>query len=218
MRTDKNEAFALRRQGKSYNEIARSLGMSTSTLSNWFKGVDFSEAIKKQLSQEVYVTSQFRLREFSETRGALLLARYEQAEKEAQIDMQTYMDNPLFVSAIAAYWGEGDKVKNGQVRIINTDPQMIALFKKFLLELCNVPEEKIRGALYIYEDLDETECKRFWIKNTGITRYHKTMVLPSKHKTKKVLHGMCSLVVSSTYLKRKMLVWIDHLPRMVLNS
>jgi len=41
MRTDKELAFSLRKQGKSYKEIHQELGMSISTLSNWFKGVDF---------------------------------------------------------------------------------------------------------------------------------------------------------------------------------
>ena len=46
MRIDKEKAFILRRSGKSYNEICAQLGMSKSTLSNWFRNVDFSKDIK----------------------------------------------------------------------------------------------------------------------------------------------------------------------------
>ncbi len=218
MRTDKEIAFSLRKQGKSYKAICAELGMSKSTLTNWFKGFDFSEAIKKHLSQEVYDVSKIRLEELNKVRGASLRALYERAEEEAMEEMGHHVHNPLFTMAVATYWGEGDKVVNGQVRIINTDPYMIKIFKQFLLEICSVPESKIRGALYIYSDLDEADCKNFWIKNTGITRYHKTMVLPSRHKTRRVENGICSLVVSNTYLKRKILFWIDHLPKMVLNG
>lgn len=42
-------------------------------------------------------------------------------------------------------------------------------------------------------------------------------ILPSRHKTKRLPYGICTLVVSNTYLKQKMLVWIDQLPNMVLN-
>jgi len=217
MRTDKEKAFELRRQGKSYKTISDELGMSKSTLSHWFKSVDFSEEVKKHLSKEVYVAGKQRLLNLNTTRGVLLKVRYEYAEKEALEDLKQHYRNPLFVAAVAAYWGEGDKANNGLVRLINTDPKMIALFKRFLTEIANVQEEKLRGALYIYNDLDEATCKKFWIKRTGLKHFHKTMTLPSRQKDKKVHNGMCSLVVSSTYLKKKMLVWIDHLPEMVLN-
>lgn len=217
MRTDKQQAFELRRQGKSYKVIAKELGMSKSTLSQWFKGINFSEEVKKHLLEEVYTANKKRLFNLNSTRGVLLKVRYEYAEKEALDDLERYWHNPLFVAAVTAYWGEGDKVSKGLVRLINTDPKMILLFKRFLTEMANVPEEKLRGALYIYDDLDEVLCKKFWKNQTGLKYFHKTMILPSRQKDKKVQHGMCSLVVSSTYLKKKMLVWIDHLPEMVLN-
>lgn len=218
MRTDKQQAFALRRQGKSYKAIAKELGMSVSTLSNWFKGVDFSEAVKSQLSKESYEAGRRRLVDLNAARGVLLKAHYEQAEKEALDELRRYAANPLFVTAVSAYWGEGDKTKNGhQVRLVNTDPRMLAVFKRFLIEICGVEEEKMRAAMYIYGNLDEQTCKHYWAGHLGTLKFHKTMVLPGKHKTRRVQYGMLSLVVCSTYLKRKMLVWIDHLPEIVLN-
>ena len=217
MRTDKEEAIRLRKQGKSYNDICSELGMSKSTLSSWFKGIDFSEGVRKSLIEESKRTSSARIIELNKIRGIALKASYEVAEQEAIGELEKYKDNPLFIAAIIAYWGEGDKVKNGQVRLINVDPKMIKLFKTFLLDVCGVPNEKIYVALYIYHDLDEQGCKSFWSKETGVTRFHKTMVLPSRHKRKKVQNGICSIGVSNTYLKRKMLMWIDQLPEMVLN-
>ena len=133
------------------------------------------------------------------------------------VEMKRYMSNSLFISAVAAYWGEGDKLTKAQLRITNTDPNMLALFRKFLIEICGIPKEKIRGAIFIYKDLDEDTCKKYWSTNTGITHFHKTMVLPSRHKTRRLSYGTCTLVVTNTYLKQKMLVWIDQLPKMVLN-
>lgn len=218
MRTDKDLAFELRKQGKSYNEICNQLGMSKSTLTSWFKGVDFSEEIKKSLSKQVYSESVRRLIKLNSIRGDLLNAQYLQAEKEALQDLEKYSRDPLFVAGVVAYWGEGDKTKGNQVRLINTDPKMLILFKNFLLKFGAINEEKLRGALFIYEDLHEQECKRFWTKNVGKIKFHKTQVLPSRHKSKKIKFGMMSLIVSSAYLKRKMLVWIDQLPKMVLNT
>ncbi|MFM2340039.1 MAG: hypothetical protein RLZZ360_675 [Candidatus Parcubacteria bacterium] len=218
MRTDKDRAFMLRKEGKSYNEIALALNVAKSTLSNWFKGQDFSEDIKRALTITSQTKSTARLQVLNRARGDLLQAYYTQAEREASEELIKYRDNQLFIAGVVAYWGEGDKSKSSLVRLANTDPQMIKLFRQFLLTFCLVPPEKIRGALYLYEDLDETECKKYWENNTGLQVFHKTMVLPSRHKTKKLPYGTCTILVSNTYLKRKLLTWIDQIPKIVLNT
>lgn len=218
MRTDKELAFTLRRQGKSYNEISATLSVAKSTLSNWFKGVDFSEDIKKIITERANRDNSIRLQVLNKARGDLLAAHYAQAEIEAMEELSENISNPLFISSIVAYWGEGDKSAGSIVRLANTDPQMIKMFRRFLLDFCFVPKEKLRGALYIYEDLDDETCKQYWTKTTGLVHYHKTMVLPSRHKTKKLPYGTCTVLVSNTYLKKKLLFWIDHLPKMVLNT
>lgn len=217
MRTDKESAFKLRRQGKSYKEISKELGMSVSTLSVWFKGVGFSEEIRQSLTNQAIKDGTKRLHELNKVRGDSLAITYEIAEKEARDDIKKYINNPLFVAGVAAYWGEGDKLSKNQVRMTNTDPAMIKLFVKFLLEICKIPKEKLKLALFIYSDLPDSECRVFWNKTTGINQFHKTQVLPSRDKIKRLPYGICTVVVSNTYLKKKMLVWIDHLPKMVLN-
>ncbi len=46
----KQEAIGLRRKGKSYNEISEELGISKSTLSDWFKNDEKSQKTKLMLS------------------------------------------------------------------------------------------------------------------------------------------------------------------------
>lgn len=217
MRTDKELAFTLRKQGRSYKEIHNELGMSVSTLSNWFKNVDFSEEIKLSVIARAQKLSTARLQSLNQARGDLLHAYYAQAETEAVKELKKNINNPLFTSAVAAYWGEGDKLTKNQIRLTNTDPQMIRLFKSFLVNICTVPTQKLRCALFIYEDLNETTCRNYWKQQTGIENFHKTMVLPSRHKTKRLPYGICTLVVSSAYLKKKMNIWIDQMPKIVLN-
>ena len=217
MRTDKELAFTLRKQGRSYKEIHNELGMSVSTLSNWFKNVDFSEEIKLSVIARAQKLSTARLQSLNQARGDLLHAYYAQAETEAVKELKKNINNPLFTSAVAAYWGEGDKLTKNQIRLTNTDPQMIRLFKSFHVNICTVPTQKLRCALFIYEDLNETTCRNYWKQQTGIENFHKTMVLPSRHKTKRLPYGICTLVVSSAYLKKKMNIWIDQMPKIVLN-
>jgi hypothetical protein len=217
MRADKELAFKFRKQGKSYKYIHKELGMSMSTPSNWFKGVEFSEDIKRAVTAEALSNCTMRLKVLNKARGDLLRAHYVQAEIEAQQELNENIRNPLFVSAVVAYWGEGDKSSGSLVRLANTDPQMIKLFANFLLTLCDVPKDKLRLALYIYEDLDDIECRKYWSKNIGLNHFHKTMVLPSRHKTKKLPYGTCTILVANTYLKKKLLFWIDQMPKIVLN-
>jgi hypothetical protein len=218
VRHDKEKAFSLRREGNSYTTISKELCVPVSTLSNWFHGVDFSEDIRKMLTDEAVDANTIRIKSLNKERGLALTLRYEQARKEASIDLINHINNPLFVSAVVAYWGEGDKLSKNHLRLTNTDPQMIILFYTFLLQICKIDQGKIKGALFIYEDLDPEVCKQYWLTQTGLTHFHKTMVLPSRHKIKKLPFGICTIVVSNTYLKQKMLVWIDQLPKMVLNT
>lgn len=217
MRTDKDRAFNLRKQGKSYKEIHSELGMSVSTLSNWFKGVDFSEEIKHNLTKRAIDKSTIHIQNLNNARGDTLRALYQRAEDEAHEELKTYVHNPLFLYMMAAYWGEGDKATKHHIRLINTDPKMLKMFYIFLLETCNIKEDTISGALFLYEDLNEEKCKEYWMKEVGIKKFHKTQILPSRHKTKKLPYGTCSIVTTNTYFKKKLLLWIDQLPEMVLN-
>ena len=218
MRTDKEEAFALRRSGKSYNEIATTLGMSRSTLSLWFKGHSFSDEIRKSLTLNAGTESTLRLYKLNKIRGDSLAALYYRAKVEATLELEIHKNNPLFIAAIAAYWGEGDKRSRNNIRLINTDPLMLLLFIEFLVRFCGVLKENIKAAIFIYPDINEQICRAYWEKEIGISNFHKTMVLPSRHKTRKLQYGTCSVIVSNTYLKKKMLLWIDQLPKIVLNT
>lgn len=218
MRTDKNLAFLLRSQGKSYKQISKELRVAVSTLSNWFKGADFSEAIRKKLTKNAIATSTIRLESLNKKRGTILSMLYERAEIEAIHEIKKYLNNPLFVTAIASYWGEGDKNTKNQVRLTNTDPMMLKIFVKFLIKICKIKKENIRIALFIYKDLDDDASRRYWSSYTGIDTFHKTMVLPSLHKTKRLPYGICTVIVSNSYLKKKMTVWIDRLPKIILNE
>lgn len=218
MRSDKGEAFVMRRAGKSYREISQKLGVAKSTLSNWFAGVDFSKAIKEELTKAANKKGALHLQKLNHVRGVALQVHYGLAKEEALKEMKRYRNLPLFTTSVAAYWGEGDKASKNHVRITNTDPKMLHLFHQFLVHLCGVEQQRISLALFLYEDLDEATCKRYWSRRVGIKKFHKTQVLPSRHKTKRLPYGTAMLVVTDTYLKTKILVWIDQLHEMVLNT
>jgi transcriptional regulator with XRE-family HTH domain len=218
MRSDKGKAFVLRSKGKSYREISAELGVAVSTLSNWFADVDFSKAIKKELTKAANKKNGRHLQSLNRTRGIALEVQYEHAEKEALKELKLYRNLPLFTTALGIYWGEGDRVSKSNIRVSNIDPRMLRVFFVFLTIICGLQEEKISLALYLYEGLDEAKCKRYWRKHVGIKKFHRTQWLPSRHPSKRLPYGTCGIVTTNTYAKRKLLTWIDHLPEMVLNT
>ena len=69
--------------------------------------------------------------------------------------------------------------------------------------------------MLIYPDINEKLCKSFWMGKTGLKNedFHKSMLKKGKHKTNRLSFGVCSVGVSSAYLKRKILRWIDLLAK-----
>jgi hypothetical protein len=205
VRNDKYKAIELRRAGKSYKEIRAQLGIPLGTLSGWFSKESWSQEVQFSLPQQ-----RISIPELHRIRGLKLDKLYAQAKREAEREYDVYKNSPLFVAGLTAYWGEGDKVSKYWCRLSNVDPGMIRLYIAFLTKVCNIAPARITASLLLYPDLDEEVCIAYWIESTGLPRhrFRKTMVVKGRHKTKKLTYGVCYVVVSSRYLKEKMLVWL----------
>lgn len=208
----KNKAIALRRRGKSYGQIASSLGLSKSTISVWFKNAVWSQGIKKQLVEKSNGDSRKRLIRLNNLRKEKLDKYYQKAEIEAAREFASIKENKLFITAISLYWGEGDKVfKNGIVRISNIDEKVLQVFNSFLQKICRVDPQKIRADILLYPDLDPKKCLKFWSKEIGILedKFFKPTVIQGRHKINRLGNGVCIVSVHEKYLKKKILVWLE---------
>lgn len=212
MRKDRHLAIKLRKMGKSYNEISKTLNLPKTTLSSWFKNEKWSKIIKKELNDRNIKISRKRILVLSKINKK----RWEEWRKrhriEATKEFETLKKVPLFIAGINLYWGEGDSnLKNGIVRLANTDHRMVIAFGNFLQKICKIPKEKIRIYLVLYPDLSDTDCKNFWGMKTGIpiSQFHKSQFIKGKHPSKRLERGICSIQVSSRGLKEKIFTWID---------
>lgn len=219
MRTDKPAVLKLRSSGKSYNEIRSKLRISKSTLSDWLRPHRWSRKITDNLNKKYLSKNRVRLVYLNRIRGDHLEKAYNEARKEAVTELNKLKYHPLYIAGVVAYWGEGDKLSRSNVRLANTDPIMIKLFFNFLIHVCRVPKDKIRAWILTYPDLEDEECRKFWVTATGIpiSSFTKNITIQGKHKTRHSEHGVCYVGVSSRYLKQKMLVWLDLLPKQLLN-
>ncbi len=215
MRKDKEKAIKLRKLGKSYIEIEKELKVPRSTLSAWFGKQNWSKDIAKKLTDKAKIHHTIRLQELNRIRGGHLIELYNQAEREAVEEFELLKYHPLFIAGLMIYWGEGNKSSKNRCSIANTEPLMIKLFVRFLKDICGFRSPKIKAWILLYPDLDENVCKNYWVDNAALNMldFHKSIVIEGKHKTKRLSYGVCSVGVSSAYLKRKMMKWIDMLAR-----
>jgi hypothetical protein len=220
MRKDKEIAHNLRTQGKSYRQIRDELKVPLSTLSDWFKDIEWSKEMAVRLAAQAQIRSTARIVELDRIRGQHLTRAYEEARAEARDDLEALKYNPLFIAGLMLYWGEGDKLTKQTVKITNTDPGLIRLYVFFLTNACGIPVEKIKAQVLIYPDLNEADSVQYWAEQSGLSAAHfsKCSTINGRHKTRKLGHGVCMIVVSSTYLKVKILEWLRLLPKELMNG
>lgn len=213
MRNDKQTIINLRKTGKSYNEISKTLRIPKSTLSDWLKNTSWSKKIKLHLDTKTRKLHSIRLKELGKIKKQNLARAYQQAKAEAKTEFNALKYHPLFISGLSIYWGEGDKSTHHTARIGNVDPLLIRVFVKFLVEICGVPKNNIKAYVLLYPDLDDNTCKNFWIAQSGLdsTNFTKSIKIQGRHKTRRLTYGVCTVGYSSTYFKVKIYEWLKLL-------
>ncbi len=211
MRSDRNLAIILRKQNKSYNEIYRELGIPKSTLSYWFSSNQYSSEIKKNLIQKIRPIQHLRVRQMIKSNRAKWDNWHLECQDEAKREFPRLRNMPLFVGGLMLYWGEGDKVlKNGIVRICNSDPGMLRVYYAFLKQILLVQPEKIIVRLTLYPDLETDLHMTLWSKMLEIplSQFRKPATIIGKHPERRLSYGVCSIEVYSRKLKEKILTWV----------
>lgn len=160
------EAVALRLQGKSYNEIRAILGVAKSTLSCWLRDVALTEEHKLALAEKRRAPTVKR----AQTRRALRLRRNEEIAAVTRADITELSERELFIAGVVAYWAEGTKNKpwgkNGPLKFINSDAEMIQFFLSWL-RLLGVDNDQLIFRVHIHESADVVRAVRFWADVVG---------------------------------------------------
>jgi len=218
MRNDRHLAIKLRKKGLSYKKISKELGIPKSTLNSWFQGLIWSDKIKDELTARAVRTSKKRIRRVLKTNSLRRKKLRQGFIREAETEFIRFKSNHLFIAGVMLYWGEGDQNLKYPVRLANINHKMIALFNKFLLEICGIKKENIYLSLFIYPDISEKECKKFWSNKIKIKQFDKVQVIYGKHPTRRLENGICSIrVKSSPGIKQKIVIWISLLSSNLLN-
>ena len=68
------------------------------------------------------------------------------------------------------------------IEFTNSDPQIIALFRRFMIEELKIDPKKIKGQLFLYPDLDQKKVMREWSRRVNIPtgQFQKIIMLKAK--------------------------------------
>ncbi len=212
---EKQLAQKLRKHGLSYSEILQKVTVSKDTLSRWCKDIPLTKSQEKRLLSNkslgqhkgsLVAAANKRRRRFE------TIARY---EAEAVTSLQKLSEREEFFIGIALYSAEGDKRKGG---FANADPKLIHFMNKWMRKYLKLPQDKLRGAIWLHEGLNVQESEQFWSNLTDIptSQFHKMYIAKNKEKSRKIrknIHrfGVFSLRFSDTDKHRRIMSWISAL-------
>lgn len=68
------------------------------------------------------------------------------------------------------------------IELTNSDPNIIKSFSLFLKKVIKADWARVKGQLFLYPDLSESELKRIWSQTSGIplTQFQKSICLKQK--------------------------------------
>ena len=148
----KNKAIELRKQGFSYSEILKQIPVSKSSLSLWLKSVKLAKSQKQNLTAKKLAG----MKRGWEARHNERIKITREIKREAGKEIKNISDRELWLIGTALYWGEGNKEKKDRpgsgVKFSNSDPKMIKIFLKWLLEIIHEKRKKIYLEIYIHEN------------------------------------------------------------------
>jgi hypothetical protein len=202
-RTDiklKERVRQLRQEGYSIAEIVEETKSNKGTVSNWVRDIPLTDEQKVALARanprwaNAYEGGQANRRKSQIQRKAA-----QQAGREA-----ARQGNALHEMGCILYWAEGAKRKSG-IHFINTDPDMLTFFMRFMRESLNVLDEWV--SLHVHcntEDVNEHErMKRYWLHTLHLppSCFRKVILKPkSKHQHTAQDNGICTIQVHKTDL------------------
>lgn len=205
---------SLRKKGFSYREIMLHVSVVKDTVSRWCRDIPLTE----QQIQRLIKNKELGLR-----KGVLIAAenkrkkRIETTEKitqEALKEIGRLTERDKFITGISLYAAEGNKADNNS-GFSNADPKLIKFMTNWFLKFAKVPKNKLRGAIWLHEGLNEINAKEFWsnLTNIPLNQFHKTYIAKNIINSKKIrknIHsfGVFSIRFSGVTIHRKIMGWI----------
>src|SRR6266550_7016884 len=187
VKTEERElARAIRRdEGAPIKEIARRLGVATSSVSRWVRDIELTPAQEQELLRRNPAYN----RQLS---GRAIQAANRRVERLAFQDEGRSLalrGDSCHASGCMLYWAEGEKDRNA-LRFYNSDPEMVRFFVFFLKKYYDLRDEEIKITCNLFADhlQRQHEIEQFWLDVAQLSKRSlcKSYVnVYSKHSKKK---------------------------------
>jgi len=201
----------MRALGLSFREIAAVIPVSKGTLSAWCRGVELSAEMRARLTAKR--PSALAMRENGQRKHQQAERRREAIREAARLEVDTLLNDPLWIAGVVAYWSEGAKTSN-ELRFSNSDPDLVLLFIAWARRCHGI--EDFSAKLHLHSGQREDERVTYWSRVTGIdaARFGKTFFKPegTGHRKRRLYNGTITVRASrSTSALQRTLGWISGL-------
>jgi hypothetical protein len=179
------KAREMRADGRTLLDIARTLGVSKSSVSVWVRDVEFEPQPRRaSVHRRPHAQHLAKLAEIAE------------CDRLGAERLGTLSDAAFRAAGAALYAGEGSK-RDGKVTFANTNPEMMAFFCAWLRRFFDIDESRLRMRVYLHEGLDLDAAEEFWsgvtrIPRSQFTRAYRAKPDPSIRRTKHVFGCGCT--------------------------
>ncbi len=206
---EKQRARELRRQGWSYNDILKEVGVSKGTLSLWLRDIPLTDEqiaglqCRQLAGREKFIKNERVRRD----------TRWADFHKEAEEEYATFSQDPDFMFGLALYIGEGSKTQQNTLCLSNCDPRVIQKGLKFFLKI-GLPYQSLRCAVHLHPGLCVETAERYWQEVTGLPKaqFHKTTEAASRassgRKVNLQVYGTCHIKANHTKIRQKLSCWM----------
>lgn len=169
----REQAIALRVQGKTYPQIQEALGtkIPKGNLFYWFQKIKLTpEQAEKIREQNLRSLVGTRLKAHAALR--IKRKKYLDSVADRVKDFSSAFQNKKTakVALTMLYITEGSRSAHGSICFGNSDPYIISLFLHLLRFCYNIDEQKLRCTVQCRADQNILGLESFWLKVTGINK------------------------------------------------
>lgn len=199
----------------SYSAIQKRLGVPKSTLSYWLKDFPLSEGKILELRRKGWEKGEasrerFRatMRKRREERGKALYSKWQKRFVNLSEDSH-------FVAGLMLYLAEGNKKNYARIGIANTDPGVIKFFINWLEKFLEIPCNRIKAELHLYENMDIQREVNFWKEKLEFAenQFYKPQVRKLQKSSFSYRgsfgHGTCALLFGGVEKKLELMMAIQ---------
>lgn len=166
--------ISLRKKGHTHSEIVSILKIPKSTVSWWAAKANLTQRQKDKILKKSRGKWRKAITKFNKVNAKVrsdeARAIRDAATNKAKKKIKTISKKELLLIGSSLFWAEGTKSHRYHLCFANSDSEIIRIMMRFFREICDIPNEKIKGLVHIYPQLDYREVLNFWTRITNLPK------------------------------------------------